>query len=282
MTDPEQDIVLYEVRDRVAVVTLNRPEKLNALSHGPGSMHERIGEALLRAEDDDEVGAVLVKGAGRAFCAGGDLSRGGGPRETPLDWYRFHERENVDNARITNLRKPTIGAIHGMCLGAGMVMAAHFDLLIAAESTRFGLIEMRSGNSAAAVLPYLIGFQWTRYLAFTGELISARRAADIGFVLEVVPDDELDERTFELARRVATMPAASLLFNRRLINGARDAMGWSTHKHLAMGYDSMSDFMSVDAVGPSGRKLRAVYEQEGMAAYKAERDASFPTPWLDW
>ncbi len=217
--------VLYSVVNRVATITLNRPERLNAISHGPNSVHSAIVEHLEAADADDEVHCVVITGAGRAFSSGGDMGKPG-QLTSGLDWYWFLTAEDVDNERIRQLRKPVIGAINGLCYGAGLIMAAHFDILIASSEARFGFIETRYGGTGIEGVAYLLGPQWTKFLALSGELITAAKAKEIGLVLEVFEPEIFHDKVADLARRIAAMPLQSNIMNRRLINATMNVTGW--------------------------------------------------------
>jgi enoyl-CoA hydratase/carnithine racemase len=274
--------VIYEVDGPIATVTLNRPDRLNALSHGPDSMHENIATAVTMADRSPDVRVVVITGSGRAFCSGGDMGGSGSMRTSAMDWFYFHEEEDADNARIRDLHKPIVGAINGLCYGAGLIMAAHFDFLIAVESARFGMIESRMGNTGIAVFPYLVGAQWAKFLMLTGELISARKAKEIGLVLEVFPEDRFLDKVYDLARRIAAMPHEAVILNKREVNGTLDVMGYQANKTYARSNNAVIDTMSEHARAADGRKLRAILRDEGFQAFREARDAAFKEPWLDY
>lgn len=271
--------ILYSVRDRVAWITLNDPARLNAMDHGPGSMQREVIEALEAADRDDAVRCMVVTGAGKAFSSGGVMGSGAGHPEDAVDWYRFMATEDADNERIRSLDKPVIGAINGLCYGAAFMMALHFDMLVAARSARLGLIETRFGSVGADVLMYMVGPQWAKFLALSGELIDAPTAKRIGLVLEVVEDDALIARVADLARRVAAIPPTGVMFNRRVLNGALDAQGWHTHKHYALALNALTNSRMHRAASADGRPFRDLM-RAGWQDYKTARDAPFQPPWL--
>ena len=208
MSGPTQDpSVLSETRGAVATLTLNRPDRLNALDT---PTREKLVAELERLDRDDAVRCIVLTGSGRAFCSGADLDEEGAvPRdEGVLGWYRFLEEAHPGDAAFdgSRLHKPVIAAINGLCYGAGLLCAIECDLLVAAESARFGMLEARMGSGGSTVLPFLIGPQWTKFLMYSGEIIDARKAKDIGLVLEVVPDGELMARVdaFHFARWMIT------------------------------------------------------------------------------
>ena len=271
--------ILYKVDDRVATITLNRPERLNAIDHGPGSMQREVIQALELADADASVGCVVVTGAGRAFSSGGNLGSAHVPSGA-IDFYWFLTTEDLDNERIFELRKPVIGAINGMCYGAALMMAAHFDLLIAAEDATFGLIETRMGGTGVDALAYLVGAQWARFLALSGELITAAKARDIGLVLEVFPRAIFLDKVYDLARRIAAMPREAVIFNRRVVNASLRAMGWGMQKQLARALNSVANSIGDQARVADGQSF-AELKKAGWKAFKTARDAPFKKPWLE-
>jgi enoyl-CoA hydratase/carnithine racemase len=270
--------LLYGIRDGVATLTLNRPTRLNAIDHGPGSLQRELVETLERADADPDVRCMIVTGAGRAFSSGGEL----GAAETLLtstDWYWFLHQEDVDNERIRHLRKPVVGAINGLCFGAGLIMAVHFDFLVASDRARFGLIETRYGGTGVDVLAYHVGFQWAKFLATTGELISAEKAREIGLVVAVVPADAFADKVADLGRRIASMPEVAVASNRRVVNGAMEQMGWTAQKEHALALNAVANGVGREARAADGRRFSDLLS-EGWEVFKEARDAPFRDAWL--
>lgn len=279
-TDPgEAPFVLYDIVDGVGTITLNRPQQLNPISHGPHSMQRAIIDLLVAADSDDSVGCVVITGSGRAFSSGGDVASGK-PPETGLDWYWFLSEEDVDNERIRDLRKPVIGAINGMCFGAALMMAAHFDILIASSEARFGLIETRFGGTGAEALNYLIGPQWAKFMALTGELIPAEKAKEIGLVLEVVPPESLLAKAQDLGRRIAAMPRDTMIMNRRLINSGMNVSGWKAQKEAGIAFNAATNSCFAEHRAWNGERFTDLMSQ-GWQRYKEVRDAPFKVSWFD-
>jgi enoyl-CoA hydratase/carnithine racemase len=284
---PQLANVVYEVHGHVATVTMNDPDHLNPITHGPGSMEDDILTCLQRADADDDVRCAVVTGAGRAFSSGGGgggagYPNGGNPAtaRTALDWYRFLGQWGDNLETIRDLRTPVIGAVNGMCYGAGLIMAAHFDFLVAADNARFGLIETRFGSTGVDVFTFLVGPQWAKFLALSGEIITAQKAREIGLVLEVVPAAELAARAGDLARRVAAMPSDAVVLNRRLVNAATKAMGWALTKELSRALDAVTNSVSDRAVSADGRNFNELRTRGDWAGLKDARDAAFTEPWL--
>lgn len=279
VTHDGEPFVLYNVADGVGTITLNRPSQLNPISHGPNSMQRSIVDLLVQADADDSVGCIVITGAGRAFSSGGDVANGV-PPETGLDWYWFLTEEDVDNERIRELRKPVIGAINGLCYGAAFMMAAHFDILIASSEARLGLIETRFGGTGAEALNYLVGPQWAKFMALSGELITAAKAKEIGLVLEVVPPTALAARTHDLARRIAAVPRDTMIMNRRMINTGMNLSGWKAQKEAGIAFNAATNSCFREHRAWNGDRFTDLQKQ-GWKHYKEVRDAPFKESWFD-
>jgi len=265
-------------KDKVLTITLNRPERLNTIDHGPGSLHRDIVLALERADTDEEVRCSVVTGAGRAFSAGGYLQKAGGV--DAMGWYGFVSTADEENERIRAVHKPVIGAINGLCYGAAMMMVCHFDILIAVDTAEFGLIETRFGEPGVDVLAYLVGPQWAKFLSLSGELIDARMARQVGLVLDVFPPDRFMDKVYDLARRVAAMPPASAMMHRRLINASMDAAGWRNQKHIASAMNALLGSVAKQQQATDGRKFADI-RAESWTTFKEARDQPFRPPWLE-
>lgn len=208
--------VIYEKANRVAVITLNRPARLNAWT---SRMEAELREAMLDSERDDNIGAIVMTGAGKAYCAGADMGalnrvadgttsataavagEVGGTAETRAD---FRQRFSW----IVGLRKPVIGAINGACVGMGFTTALYHDIRIASERARMGLIFVRRGlaieHGSSWMLPRLVGLANALDLAITGRLIDAGEALRMGLVSKVVAHEQLMPTALEMAGEIAT------------------------------------------------------------------------------
>ncbi|MFQ5520945.1 MAG: enoyl-CoA hydratase/isomerase family protein [Candidatus Methylomirabilia bacterium] len=212
------DDLLYEVKDGIATITLNRPEKLNAFT---GAMVERWAWALGEAQRDEEVNVVVVTGAGRAFCAGGDVGRMGEGEPTPLDhknalWEKIHQIPKT----LDRMDKPVIAMVNGAAVGAGMGMALQCDLRIASEEARFSTgyvkVGLVPGDGDAFFLPRLVGIAKALELLWTGDFVEAREAERLGIVNRVVPASRLREETYALAQRIAEGPQIAIRLMKRV------------------------------------------------------------------
>lgn len=218
---PEQ--ILVEQRGRLAVLTLNRPEKLNAWT--PQMMAE-LREAMTTASADPATGAIVVTGAGRAFCAGADITifqrnaeereGGGGERgaaqaSTATSWVSF----------LRDLPRPTIAAVNGAAVGIGVTQILAMDIRLASEEARFGMFFVRMGLvpelASSALLPQMVGQARALEWCLSGRMVGAAEAKEAGLVSEVVPADKLLGRAVELGEQLAGQSAFAMTSIRRLI-----------------------------------------------------------------
>jgi 2-(1,2-epoxy-1,2-dihydrophenyl)acetyl-CoA isomerase len=217
--------LLESVEDGVAVLTMNRPDRLNALS---GSMLEALAEALTRLGEDADVGVVVLTGAGRAFCAGGDvkaMAEGTEMAGTTLEERAQGIRRHMEVSRwLHEMPKPTIAMVRGAAAGAGLSLALACDLRVAGDTARFATAFARVGYSGdfggSFYLTRLVGTAKARELYFTADIVEAAQALSLGLVNRVVPDGRLEEATMELAGRLARGPRVALRYMKRNMNAA--------------------------------------------------------------
>jgi len=212
--------LLCEVHDRVAIITLNRPEARNALSD---HLTPALRTMIRVCGEDPSVGALLITGAGTAFCSGGDV-KGMGANTNPTKAAMssdervadLQERQRLLTGALVAVRKPTIAALPGPAAGAGLAIAMACDIRIAAESAFLTTGYIRVGLSGdygiAWLLTRLVGTSRARELMFTGEKVEAKRAEAIGLVNRVVPDASLRDEAFALAKSMAEGPAIALRY----------------------------------------------------------------------
>lgn len=208
--------VLYEVRGGIALLTLNRPESLNSMS---GELLDSLAAHLASAAEDTEVRCVVITGAGRAFCAGGDVkgmaasprSEAGAPSPRPLISSAEGLRRQEESSRLLyEMPKPTIAAVNGPAAGAGMSLALSADIRIASDSARFATAFARiavSGDFGGTwLLQRLVGPARAKELYLLADVLDAQRALGLGLVSKVVPAEQLMQETMALARRLADGP----------------------------------------------------------------------------
>lgn len=275
----EYQHVQHAILDGVGHLVLSNPEKMNTLGIGPGSSRDEIARALAAADASDEVGCHLITAQGRAFCAGGDLT-GAPETENVLDEHLLVQQIDAFHAAIRALRKPVVAGVHGLCLGAGLGFMAQLDLVVAADDARFGLIEGRIGHPGGSEIVPLVGAAWAKFMILTGELLDAERAAEIGLVLTVVPRDVLDERVFDLARRIASLPREGTLLNKAAIDRMVEASGRTAGRLVGRTHDAMTKAMAAFARAPDGRRFEEIIAEEGVDGMKKARDQQFKGGWL--
>jgi 2-(1,2-epoxy-1,2-dihydrophenyl)acetyl-CoA isomerase len=220
--------LLENVKDGVAVLTLNRPERLNAMSR---PMLDALLEALPRLAEDPAVGVIVLTGAGRGFCAGGDVKAMAEGNE--LGGQTMEEKAQALRARMEasrwlhELPKPTIAMMRGPAAGAGLALAMACDMRIASDTVRLGTAFARVGYSGdfggSYYLTQLVGTAKARELYFTADLLDAQQALALGLVNRVVPDARLEEETMALASRLARGPRVAYRYMKRNMNAAESA-----------------------------------------------------------
>ena len=213
--------VLLDMKDGVATLTLNRPERLNALND---ALLADLCAALDAALADEAVGALVLRGAGRAFCSGDDLKEIEHQTAGEAETRAFIEAIQDVTRRLVLGDKVVVGAIHGWAVGGGLEWAINCDLAVFAESTRCFFPEIRWGmfptGGVTAILPRIVGLAKTRELLLLGETFGARDAHEMGLAWRVVPDDAVFETAQETAARIAALPRAAVRDLKRVLNRA--------------------------------------------------------------
>jgi len=213
--------VLSERRDGVSTITLNRPERLNAIS---SALAAELGGALRAAQADPESRAIVLRGAGRAFCAGDDLKEFESHSRDPAAARRHLESIQEASRAIVLGDKMVVGAIHGWAAGGGLEWAIDCDLPIMAEGTRCFFPEVALGlvvtGGITAILPRVVGQSKARELILFGEKFGAREALAMGIAWKVVPEKDLFRVAHETARRIAELPQRAVRDLKRVINRA--------------------------------------------------------------
>jgi enoyl-CoA hydratase len=281
-----QEFLTFEVRDKVAYITLNRPEKRNALS--PDLIRE-IREAMIEADDLQSVHVIVLQGAGDDFCAGYDLGYGYNPnnqydatghyrtRMGTLDDDIFTMTHKMGQTWIIpDLHKPVIAKVQGRALAGGAEMALICDMVIAADDARIG----HPGTRGLGAPPinywfYHVGPQWAKRLLLTGDSIAGKDAARMGLVMDSVPAAELDDFVHELAKRIAIIDPEIAAANKRAVNLQMELAGSRTFQRLSIEADAKAHLSS----GPGRQKWRADVKEHGVRQAIKIRDAQYgPDP----
>jgi enoyl-CoA hydratase/carnithine racemase len=212
------DTVKYEVREGVGIITLNRPEKMNAMND---EMSDAMHELAEHAFDDPEARVILFRAEGKSFCAGRDTTQLGTRARDESDFH-FVLRHQQRNLRAMDLHKPIVAAINGYAIGGGFELALSADIRIAADDARMAIPEIKYGilpdTGASQFLSVLIGPSRTKLMMLTGRMIDADQAERWGMVDLVVPRASLDEEALALAGDMAARPPIALAMGKQLAN----------------------------------------------------------------
>lgn len=269
--------ILFQTEDRTATITLNRPERLNAIDqHMPGE----IAEAVRLADGDDSVHVVVVTGSGRAFCSGYDLKefaeRPDAPYFQSMPWdptVDFKMMWHITEAFMSLWRctKPTIAKVRGYAVAGGSDIALACDMVVMAEDAKIGYPPARVwGCPTTAMWAYRVGAEQAKRLLFTGDLIDGREAKRIGLVLDAVPEAELDATVQRLVDRIKGVPKNQLMMHKMMINHTVEEMGLVSTQRLATLFDGIARH------SPEGVWFKRRAEEVGFDRAVAERDSGDP------
>jgi enoyl-CoA hydratase len=266
------DVVTYKTDGPIAVVTLNRADKLNAIDH---DVRTGIAARLREADADPAISVVVLRGEGRSFCVGYDIS----PHPERAAWrhdaLRWHASLTEDvNMEMTpwDVNKPVIASVQGHCLGGGCELAMLCDLTICADNALFGEPEIRFSNvGPALVMPFVIGLKRARELLYMGDMIDAKTAHEIGMVNRVVPLADLPAATMKLARRMALIAPESLQFTKLATRRGAEAAGF--RNAILAGLDVVAPLYAAKTA--VGMKFQEIKEKDGLGAALKWRAAQF-------
>ena len=268
------ETIRFEPRGRVGLLTLHRPERLNAIS---ARMMDEVDAVLDSVEENDDLGAVVVCGAGRAFCSGYDLKDDAALPAAGADAWRARLERDLDFLlRFWNLSKPTVAAVHGYCLAGGCELAMSCDITIAEEGCRFGEPELKFGSVIVnMMMPWLVGPKLTKELLLSGDdQVSAERAERIGLVNRVVTRGTHVDEALALASRIAALDADAVVRTKAAINRGFEIMG--LHEALRAGLDAAIEIESMET--PSRAEFTQRVREQGLKAALAWRDGRFAEP----
>jgi enoyl-CoA hydratase/carnithine racemase len=270
----------YAVERRIARITLNRPERLNAINE---KMPGEIRRAIEAANADDRVHVIVLAGAGRAFCAGYDLKKfaEGDPENRwtqPMPWdpmrdYRAMKANTEDFFSIWRSYKPVICKVHGYAVAGGSDIALCADLVVMADDARIGYMPARVwGCPTTAMWVYRLGAEKAKRMLLTGDTIDGKTAKAWGLVYDSVPAAKLDAAVTALAKRMAGVPKNQLMMQKLMINQAYENMGLASTQMIATLFDGITRH------SPEGLWFKGYAEQNGFHAAVKWRDSGRPIP----
>ena len=257
--------VELEISGCIAQITLNRPDKLNAID---ASMLDAIERGLDEAEQNDDVRVVLLNGNGRAFSAGFDMNApqpGDEDEQSRIERIRRELQRDFDVImRFWDCPKPTVAAVHGYCLGSAMEMTAVCDVTVAADDCRFGAPEVRYGNGIVClILPWIVGLKNAKEILLSGNTdIDAQRALAIGLVNRVVGSRSLQQAARETALQIAANDTLALRLTKQAINRSHEVAGLRQALQEALEFDVRIETTET----PESSTFNAIMEKEGLKA----------------
>ena len=272
--------VIYESKDRVATITLNRPERLNAISE---TMPEDIAAAFNHAAADDSVHVIVLTGKGQGFCSGYDLkSFAENPGENPgiqkMPWdamidYNFMNRCTQNFMAIWRCSKPVIARINGDAVAGGSDIALCCDITIMNEKARIGYPPARVwGCPTTAMWVYRLGLEKAKYMLFTGDLVNGRKAEEMGLIHQAVQLKGLDRAVQLLTERIKGVPKNQLMMMKMTVNQAYENMGLASSQTIATLFDGIARH------SPEGVHFKQRSEEVGFKQAVSERDSGDPIP----
>ena len=272
MTNPDYQTIDFQIDRAVAVITLNRPQRLNAINQ---RMVDELLDAQSRVASDDGIHALVVTGAGRSFCAGFDLQESDASASRPGvgETRDILQRDFDMTMGFWDCPKPTISAVHGHCLAGGCELALACDITIAAADARFGEPELRFGAGIVClILPWLTGPKQAKELLFTGnDRISAERALAIGLVNRVVAEGDALHAALEMAHGIAVMDQHAMALTKTAINRSYDIMGMRDALRAALEVDVIITTLDT----PDRLQFREISKRDGLKAALAWRESRF-------
>lgn len=219
MSYDDYETLEFARRDRVLTITLNRPAKLNAID---GTLHEELSRVFDELNRDRTVDVAILTGAGRAFCAGGDADWLETLISDPLGWERLSEENRRTIGGILECRQPVIAKLNGVAAGLGATLALFCDVIFASDKAKIGdphvKVGLVAGDGGSAIWPHLIGYARAREFLYTGELIPAQRAAEMGLINRAVPPEELDGAVDEFADGLANGAIRAIQWTKQAVN----------------------------------------------------------------
>jgi enoyl-CoA hydratase len=270
-------LVLYEVRNRKAYLTLNRPDRLNAIT---AEVARELRARVDQANADPDVHVIVLQGAGRAFSAGYDMKEYAeagvdtqGEVWDPIRDFALMKHNTDDFFSLWRSLKPTVAKVHGYAVAGGSDIALSCDLVVMADDARIGYMPARVwGCPTTAMWVYRLGAERAKRMLLTGDTIDGRTAAAWGLVVESVPPEELDQKVETLTDRIASVPINQLAMQKLMINQAYDNMGLQGTQLLATLFDGITRH------SPEGRWFQQFAAEHGFHEAVKWRDSGRPIP----
>ena len=256
--------LLLEKTEHVAVLTLNRPQKLNALN---GGLRDAMQDAIADVQADDDVRAVVFTGAGRGFCSGADLTSGDGPNEPPSQNDHLDDLGWVGRQALSlyNLNKPAIAAVNGVAAGAGMSLALACDLRVGSAQTRFKTVfierNLSPDSGMSFFLPRIVGYSRAADLIYTSRTVDAEEAHRIGLLDRLVDHDDLLDTALEVAAQMAAWPPLALRMSKRVLQHNMEC--------------ELGDAVRFELTGLSFGNRAVNDRKESLAAFRERRKPSY-------
>ena len=265
------ELVLYELHDKVAVITLNRPQKRNALSR---AMWTQLDAAFQKAEQDPNVRIIVLAANGTAFCAGADIGGSEDPTQL-LPWYEHFQKHHRQQFALWGSNKVIIAAVHGYAIGRGLEMALWCDIVIAADDAKLGQPEIREGMALWSIVPWLVGPQKAKLFMLSGNLINAHDAEAMGMVTTVVPAGRARDEAMKLATQLSHVPPLAARSVKHMVNGVYEMMGVRMQQSMGAAASAFSHGLSPEEKGTA--EIERVRAEQGFKASLQFRNAPFDT-----
>ncbi len=280
--------IKFKVENRIARITLNRPEKRNAMN---AELLQEVSAALMEADDLNDVSVIVIDGEGKDFCSGYDLASAYSGSINPEEAARlaaesakYRQRGSFDDdcwrmersqdymSVIGKIHKFVIAKVHGYCLAGGTDLALSCDMIIAAENAKIGFPATRAnGTPPTNWWIYHMGPQWAKRMLATGDMLWGRDAARLGLVLDAVPAEQLEEAVMSLAKRMSFVDTEMLSAHKRIVNLAMEVMGGNVMQRLAVEMDARSHLAS----GPMRAAFKKDVAEGGLKLALKNRDRPF-------
>lgn len=282
MNEDNSAPILYDLTDGIVTITLNRPEYHNAQNL---EMLYALDDAFYRFAQDDDASVAILRGAGKNFSAGHDMGSPDIDYDVPYPprtmWWNHVGKEGVENwmaweqdayvglfSRWREIPKPTIAAVHGACIAAGLMLCWPCDLIIASDDAWFSDPVLTMGIPGVEVFahPFELGPRQAKELLFTAERITASKAQQLGMINRVVPAADLDDEALNLAQTISEMPRLALALTKKAVNRATDSMGFQSSSEHAFGLHQLAQAHNALTTGEVGRGHTAKSMKEGEAS----------------